>query len=327
MSESLCAQSTDFAHELWRFLQQIDPARFRADLHATACRQFGRLKATLRQILESNGLDPANTDHRLARLYERMQRLAGQLEPLRPQLQLSAARARREWMELQRRLQPSYGAIAASLEALSAEVPVLRATNAKRTFYHLATAVISLVLIQCVLSPTGVTIAAVGGALWCWTSELLRTRYPVVTDIYLKVFGAIAHPHEMHRVNSATWYATALAGLACTVSPMATSVAVLVLGVADPMAALVGRRFGRTPLRAGRTLEGSLTFVVTGTIAAVAVLGAFYPQVPLASALIAGAVAGVMGGVAELFSFGLDDNLTIPLAAGWGVSLMVTMLG
>jgi len=326
MSDALCDQSTDFARELRSFLLQIDPARFRAELQSAVSSRYAQLRDRLQQILDSNADDSTSADRRLARLYDGLQKLSRQFETLKPRLQESAAQARREWQQLQMRLQPTYGAIADSLEHLSAPVPALRSTNLLRSLYHLGTAVLSLVAIQFILGPLGLKIAAAAIAAWCWGSELLRIRFPRVTEIYLKVFGSIAHPHEMHRVNSATWYATALMGLAYTVSPMAASVAVMVLGIADPMAALVGRRYGHIKLRGGRTLEGSLTFVVMGTLAAVAVLGAFYPQIPLTHALLGALAAATLGALAELFSFRLDDKLTIPLAAGWGVTTMLALL-
>jgi dolichol kinase len=182
-------------------------------------------------------------------------------------------------------------------------------------------------MIQYVLSVTGLKIAAVSFAGFCWINEALRVRYPAVTRAYMKLMGRIAHPHEHHKVNSSTWYATALALLALAFNPMAASVAVVVLGVADPVAAIVGRRFGRTPLRGGRTLEGSLAFVGSGTLAAVGLLTLYYPDLGLQRALLAAVVASALGALAELFSFRLDDNLTIPLAAGLGAMVTFAALG
>ena len=63
--------------------------------------------------------------------------------------------------------------------------------------------------------------------------------------------GPIAHPHERYVVNSATWYATSLTLLAVAFEPMAQSIGVIVLGLADPAAGIVGRRFGTRKLREG----------------------------------------------------------------------------
>ena len=206
-------------------------------------------------------------------------------------------------------------------------MPELRITNYGRNLFHFGAAVFTVAMIQLVLSPAQVVYVGLGCISWGWLSELARVRFPWVNRAYMMLLGRIAHSHEHHKVNSATWYLTALGVLSVTVSPMATSVAVAVLGVADPMAGLVGRRFGRTPLSCGRTLEGSLAFVGFGTLAAAAVLLVFCPGLGLLTVVLAALSASFLGAVAELVSVSLDDNLTIPLAAGLGVSLILGLPG
>ena len=105
------------------------------------------------------------------------------------------------------------------------------------------------------------------------------------------------------------------------------SVAVVVLAVADPMAALVGRRFGCTHLYRGRTLEGSLAFVASGSLCSMAVLLGFYPSLGWGAALITALAASVAGAVTELVSGRLDDNFSIPLAAAAGATAVLAVMG
>jgi dolichol kinase len=321
LAHALCSESVDLAKDLRSFVLSIDPARFRQDLEAAARERLNQLRSKLEHILETYN-KAAQEDQRLRKLYEGLRALASQLE-YRPKPGLPPGPIQREWHRYQRRLQASYGGLARRLDRLSAPVPALRTTNYGRSLFHLGAALFTLSMIQFILTPVQLGYVGLGFAAWCWLSELGRARFPLVTRIYMKILGPIAHSHEHHKVNSATWFATALAVLAVTVSPMAATVAVAVLGVADPMAALVGRRFGRTQLRGGRTLEGSLAFVFSGTLAGTAVLLAFYPELGLSSILLAAGTAAVLGAVAELVSFALDDNLTIPLAAGLGASLFL----
>ena len=117
-------------------------------------------------------------------------------------------------------------------------------------------------------------------------------------------------------MNSATWYCTALFILALTGSTLVCSIAVLVLGVGDPAAALVGRRWGRVKLLNGRSLEGSVTFVATAGLTTVAFLSLFVTTVPFRDVLALSFSAALAGALAELLSRRVDDNLTIPVAAG-----------
>ena len=82
----------------------------------------------------------------------------------------------------------------------------------------------------------------------------------------------------------------------------------------DPVAGVVGRRWGRVRLIGRRTLEGSLAFTLSATLASLALLRLAHPDVegPL---LVAGAAGGAAA-LAELLSGRwLDDNLTVPLVA------------
>ena len=104
------------------------------------------------------------------------------------------------------------------------------------------------------------------------------------------------------------------------VSPDALSFAygVLVLGLADGLAALIGSRLGRRPvplLRTRKTLWGSGTFlVVCFAVGAVLLVGA--GEVPPQYALIAAAAMAIVLTPVELsLEHGLD-NLVLPTLAG-----------
>jgi dolichol kinase len=217
-------------------------------------------------------------------------------------------------------VQPAYQALANSLVHEGARPKNLRPANYARSGFHALTGIFALGVIQ--LVPLwGVRTFAVTFALFCWTLELTRRRWTWVNEACMKVLGRFAHAHERYQVNSSTWYATALAIMSLAFSPRANSVAVIVLGFGDPVAALIGRRFGRTRLKNGRSLEGSLAFVVAGALAAIAALRVCYPGEPLLSTVVAGAVGGIAGAIAELVSGAIDDNFAIPLAASFAAAL------
>jgi len=80
--------------------------------------------------------------------------------------------------------------------------------------------------------------------------------------------------------------------------------AILVLGLADPAAGVVGRIWGRRPLGKG-TVEGTTTFWLVATL----VLVPFFGWPP---ALLAAGVAAV----SEIVPGLVDDNLVIPVITG-----------
>lgn len=222
---------------------------------------------------------------------------------------------------LRTRVQPSYEAIVRSLAEKRLSVPSLRPTNYARNALHVASAVSGIVALETVPNWTWATGIALGVALVGWTMELTRRRSASVNRFCMRLFGPTAHPHEAHGVNSATWYATSVVLLSLTQALVPCLVALCVLGVGDPAAAIVGRRFGRFELAHGRTVEGTLAFVLAGAGTAFAYLLAMHEEIPWPLALTAALGGALAGAVAEVTSRRVDDNLSIPLAACAGAAL------
>ena len=202
-----------------------------------------------------------------------------------------------------------------------------RPSNPTRSLFHMTSAVVSLSFILVVFTPTQLPWVAGSIAASFWMLELLRHPFPRFNVLLMRLFRPIAHASEAHRVNSGTWYMTALTLLAITRSAWLCVVGVAVLGFADPAASFVGRRWGRVELLHGRTLEGGLAFVVAGTIAGTLALELINPRPELGLALLVAFIASVTGAVAEMLSRRLDDNLTIPLVSAGTAAAVLTVLG
>jgi dolichol kinase len=92
--------------------------------------------------------------------------------------------------------------------------------------------------------------------------------------------------------------------------------AILFLTFGDPIASLVGVKFGKTKLHWGKSIEGSLACFTICFFISMFFLTSGYPQKPLSS-FIFSAYAGASGAIAEVIPWKLDDNLTVPLVAGF----------
>ncbi len=291
--------------QLHGVLSDIDPARWKDDAAAA-------LKARLHELQERLKASP------------RLAQMSAALSSALAELDGPMADAKARWLELKQRVQPAYEATAARLRAERVNVPSLRPTNYARNVFHVFSAAIAVVTIELLQSPTAILIIALSWAAFCWTCEIGRRRSAAMNRALMRFFAPVAHPHETFRVNSATWYSTALVGLALTRSSALCVLAVAVLGVGDPIAALIGKRFGKVKLLHGRSLEGSLAFLVSAWTVAFALLFAFHGLTPSRALATAGAGA-FAGALAELLSTRVDDNLSIPLCAALGGAL-VTLL-
>jgi len=316
MSSAQALATRPIAIELHALLRELDPARWRADAsQALRARieEIERRVEALRASLEQLG---ATSDESVQRLREQVAAVDEVLRSRLAELKQRADQGRDEWMAFRTRLTPAYEQLALVLRAEAVHVPSLRPTNYLRSLVHVGFSFFAFGVIQFLATPAWMVGIAGAFLVYAWSVETLRRRNPGFNDRVMKMYGPIAHDHERHRVNSATWYTTALFLLSLTGSHLVCSIAVLVLGVGDPAAAVVGRRFGKTKLINGRSLEGSLAFVAVATVVCGATLLAFRDDVTLASAFTLAAIGAVAGAIAELVSRRIDDNFTIPLAAG-----------
>jgi len=314
---ALVTESHALAYELFALLEALDPARWRDELAPALRARLSELRARLDDLLRrAEAALAAAVDPRLARVRDHLRSLSNLMEEARlPQL-------RPEWDALRDRLQPAYEELANALRAAgaaarggAARLPSLRPTNYTRNLFHVGMGLGCLLLVQHVLTPA--TMIAVAGAftLMGWTFEISRRRFAWVNRALMFALGPVAHPHEAHRINSSTWYTTALFLMALVFDPLVCSVGIAVLAVGDPTAAVVGRRFGRTKLVNRRSLEGTLAFWVVGALAAAVTLAIYGAALSAGAIALAAAGAALAGALAELFSRRLDDNFTIPLCA------------
>src|SRR5262249_20907078 len=150
--------------------------------------------------------------------------------------------ARTWWAAFLREVHPAYEGFVAALRTAALPAPSLRPTNYARNAFHVGSALTALVAIRFLPCRAWLLVVAVPSAAMCWTLETLRRVDPALNDRLMGFFRPVAHAHERYRVNSSTWYATALLGLAAFFPLPACAAAVTVLGLGDPAAALVGRR-------------------------------------------------------------------------------------
>ena len=209
-----------------------------------------------------------------------------------------------------------------------------RPTNVLRTVFHAGSAGVAITAIVTLPSRRWLVAIPAAFAVYAWSMEAARRVSPRLNDRLMRFYGAVAHPQERHHVNSATWFGTALVVLALFATRPAMMAGCAILGVADPVAGIVGRRWGRRRLGNGRSLEGALAFFVVGSIAAAIALGAGGAMAGgaggdagLAPLFVVACACGLAGALTELFSTRLDDNLTIPLVVGALATSAAPLLG
>lgn len=323
-TQVLYSESKLLAEEFYALMQTLDPSRWRSELESAIRERLELLASRARALVEA--AERIELDEQKARLTARLRAVMGLIREQIPRPDLPTAEQRQEWRSFWRNAQPVYEALAASLTLEDIHVPQLRPTNYARNIFHVGSGLIALLMLQYVLTPTTTIYLAGFFASFAWTCEAFRRNSPRVNTILMRFFGRMAHPHEYYRVNSGTWYSTALLLISLFANPLACSLAVVVLAVGDPAAAVIGRRFGRIRLINGRSLEGSLAFVATGVLASMATMILYYPQLAVGVALVIALAASAPAAIAELISKRVDDNFSIPVVSAAGASLAMLPL-
>lgn len=146
--------------------------------------------------------------------------------------------------------------------------------------------------------------------------DIGRLYFPPVTSLFNKIFGTLLRRHESHthsrRLTGAT-YVLIAATLSIFLFPKLIAItSFLILILADMAAALIGRKFGATPLF-GKSVEGSAAFFAVALL----VIGATPKIAYVPGEYIIGCVAALAGTIVEALPIRIDDNLSVPLAVGF----------
>lgn len=158
---------------------------------------------------------------------------------------------------------------------------------------------------QNLLLPSLVALAAVAVTL-----ELARQRLTALNRLLVRWLAPLLKGDEDRRITGSTYMLAGALGALLLFDRTPAAVALLFLALGDPVAALVGRP-APGPRLWGKSPVGALAFMAAGMSG----VGAWVLLwgLPWHWGLVAGAAAAAL---VELLPLPVDDNLSIPLAAG-----------
>jgi dolichol kinase len=193
---------------------------------------------------------------------------------------------------------------------------VHRATRA-RNLIHVGLSLLAAAAVWRFPHPGGAILLA-GATLVALSVELARWRSTGFAHRFRRAVGPMLRDGETRRLTGATTLAIGYT-VAATAFPVGPALAgILVAGLADPAAALAGRRFGRRRWRSGKSLEGSTAFLLVAFLLVLSVpgIGAAY------AALVA-----LLATAAEAAPLPIDDNIYLPALTAAAVSAAPLLYG
>jgi diacylglycerol kinase (CTP) len=196
-----------------------------------------------------------------------------------------------------------------------------------RRFFHLLNGVSIATAYALFFSHTQVV--RVFGAIAClvYVVDRVRIAYPeAVARRAPWVNRTFVRAEEQVREAAMTPFAIAVLLTIITVPKLAALIAIYTLAIADPLAALVGIRFGRRRIANNRTAEGSLAFFAATVTIAACVLG-YGTRASVLTIAGAATAIGFTATACEIVPLRIDDNLTIPIFVGFAAWAIAALFG
>lgn len=158
-------------------------------------------------------------------------------------------------------------------------------------------------------------------ALSGFVLDIVRTRYSIINNIVLKVAGPLMRRSEKDGMSGLPFYALGVSLSLFFYSRDIAILSVMFLVFSDPLSSFFGVLYGKDKILPNKSLQGAVAgFFVCYLITL------FYTMnhVTLGNHMLIFAVlAGIVGALSELISaFNIDDNLTIPVISGLGMTVL-----
>lgn len=309
---------------LYRFLEATEEVLLHGRRLASEARQRLRERAqhlsdrcsTAGQALS------AKASARLETMSAGLRELVADLEEQRGQRR----RLRERWKALGRHYEAWVAELKRGSEALpaGAALPSLKPRNLWRNVFHASMGVGAVLAYELLLSREGLIVVGLSMLTLFICMDLLRRLTPAWNERFVdRVFSAISRPGEAHRIPSATFYVASLTLGVWLLPQSAIQIGALVLALGDPVASLVGRRYGRVKLFGEKSVAGTLAFFVVATLAVAVFASLALPGLGLGRTMGLAVIVAAAGALAELLSYRLDDNFTVPMAAGLAALLLL----
>ncbi len=142
--------------------------------------------------------------------------------------------------------------------------------------------------------------------------DFLRLKIPKLNTAALKMFGSIMRREELLRITANTWYIFSLAILVFFFPKPVALLSILYLAAGDPLAAVVGTRWGRNPIVGGKSWEGTIANFAISAIAT-ALYSFFILDLSGPSLLGLTFLGGFISAFSELMPLKVNDNLSFPV--------------
>lgn len=148
--------------------------------------------------------------------------------------------------------------------------------------------------------------------------DFLRLRFDQINQIVMKVLGPFMRESERKDYSGLPFYAMGCGLSLLLFSSHVALISIMFLVFSDPISSYFGVKYGKTKILPNKSLQGSTAGFAVCYLITLA-YGISMGEVSM-NLLFFALLAGVVGAVSELLSIFVDDNLTIPVISGLGLT-------
>ena len=191
-----------------------------------------------------------------------------------------------------------------------------------RKLWHISTGSLGLFLfINSEMSQTVWASIIMGIALAGFAADFIRNRIPAFNSLVIKLMGPLMRRSEREGVSGLPFYAL---GVSLSLFFYPRDIAIvssMFLVFSDPLSSFFGVLYGKDKILPNKSLQGAVAGFFTCYL--ITLFYAMNSSTLGTHILVFSIIAGVIGAASELISaFNIDDNLTIPVLSGLGLTLL-----
>jgi diacylglycerol kinase (CTP) len=151
--------------------------------------------------------------------------------------------------------------------------------------------------------------------------DLARARWSRLNEVVIAMMGPFMRASERNGFTGLPFYALGVALALLIFKPRIAILAIMFLVYSDPISSFFGILYGKDKIMPNKSLQGAIAGFFTCYLLAL-FYGITYGS--YGSGLLWFAIlGGVVGALAEMMSaFNVDDNLTIPVISGLGLTVL-----
>lgn len=191
-----------------------------------------------------------------------------------------------------------------------------------RKLWHITTGSIGLfIFLNSTQSQTFWAIFVLGISLLGFAVDFIRNRVPVFNRIILKLMGPLMRRSERDGMSGLPFYALGISLSLFFYSRDIAIISTMFLVFSDPLSSFFGVLYGKDKILPNKSLQGAVAgFFTCYLITLFYTINTSQLGVHL---LVFSIISGLIGASSELISaFNIDDNLTIPVVSGLGITLL-----